>query len=142
MKHPFPLHIHISTLFLILLLLVGGTIGGLGYSISRNILTSTSDTLNARIGRDTLREFTNVIAPAEMATRLLSLNDITRAGSLKARMANLELMREALLNSPETTSVYVGYGNGDFFMVRRISSEADRQLLNAPENTAYLVQSI
>ncbi len=31
MKRRFPLHVHISTLFLALLLIVGGVTGGLGY---------------------------------------------------------------------------------------------------------------
>ena len=70
MKLRFPLHIHISTLFVILLLIVGSVIGGLGYTISRDILKSTSNALSSRIGRETLREFTNLIGPVEMATRL------------------------------------------------------------------------
>ena len=69
MKRRFPLHIHISTLFLILLLIVGGGIGWLGYTISRDILYSTSNTLNSRIAQEALREFKNAIGPAEMAAR-------------------------------------------------------------------------
>ena len=142
MKHRFPLHIHISTLFLILLLIVGGAIGWLGYSISRDILYSTSSALNSRIAHEALREFENAIAPAEMATRLLRLNEITEARSLKQRLENLAFMREALNNSPELASLYIGYGNGDFFLVRRIGSNEEKAMLNAPENTAFLVQSI
>ncbi len=142
MKRRFPLHIHISTLFLILLLLVGGAIGGLGYTISRDILSSTSNTLNSRIAREALNEFKNAIGPAEMAARLLSLDEITRAKTLEQRLENLAFMREALNNSPELTSLYIGYGNGDFFLVRRVENQDERTLLKAPENAAYLVQSI
>ena len=41
-------------------------------------------------------------------------------------------MREALNNSPALTSLYVGYGNGDFFMVRRIWNDGGWQDLQRP----------
>ncbi len=142
MKRRFPLHIHISTLFLILILGVGGIIGGLGYTISRDILKSTSKELTSRIGRETLHEFTRIIGPAEMAARLISLDDITRARSLEERLGNLGFMREALNNSSELTSLYIGYPDGDFFLLRRIWNDSERLRFEAPERTAYIVQSI
>ena len=54
MTRRFPLHVHISTLFLVLILLVGGVIGGLGLKISRDILESTANQLDARIDAETL----------------------------------------------------------------------------------------
>jgi HD-GYP domain-containing protein (c-di-GMP phosphodiesterase class II) len=142
MKNRFPLHVHISVLFLILILLVGGVIGGLGYRISRDILVSTAGELSVRIGRETLREFTGIIGPAEVATRLLSLDDITQAKSLEARLENLAFMREALHSSSDLTALYVGYGNGDFFFVRSVWNDAERKVFDAPALTAYVVQSI
>jgi len=142
MTRRFPLHVHISTLFIALILLVGGVIGGLGFKVSRNILESTVNEINTRIGRETVGEFTNIIGPAEMATRLLSYDGITQANSLEERMRNIGLMREALDNSQALTSIYVGYANGDFFMVRRISNEDDGKSFNAPARTAFMVQSI
>ena len=79
MKYRLPLHVHISTLFLVLVLIVGVAIGGLGYSVSRSILKSSADELSQRIGRETLREVRGLIAPAEMATRLLSLGGLPQA---------------------------------------------------------------
>ena len=142
MTRRFPLHVHISTLFLVLILLVGGVIGGLGLKISRDILESTANQLDARIDAETLAEFSNLLGPAEMATRLVSFDGITQAASLEARLGNLGFMREALNNSPALTSIYVGYANGDFFMVRRIWNDEDRNFFKAPGGTAYIVQSI
>ena len=142
MTRRFPLHVHISTLFIALILLVGGVIGGLGYRISSEILETTANELNTRIGRETVGEFSNIIGPAEMATRLLSYDGITQARSLEERLLNLGFMREALNNSSALTSLYVGYGNGDFFMIRRIWDEADGKVFDAPEKSAFMVQSI
>ena len=142
MKRRFPLHVHISTLFVALILLVGGVIGGLGYRGSHEILETTAGDLNTRIGRETLGEFTNLIGPAEMATRLVSYDGITRTGSLAERLNYLGFMRAALDNSAALTSIYVGYGNGDFFMLRRFDSPAEGQSFNAPPQAVYMVQSI
>ena len=142
MKYRLPLHVQISTIFLALILLVGGIIGGLGYKISRDILESTASELNTRISRETLGEFNKLLGPGEMAVRLLSFDGVSQATSLEARMTNLGFMREALSNSEALTSIYIGYGNGDFFMVRHLSNETDRAAFNAPEKTAYIVQSI
>ena len=139
MKYRLPLHVHISTLFLVLLLLVGGTMGGLGYTVSRSILKASASELSQRIGRETLREVSSLIGPAEMATRLLSLGGLAQAGSLEQRLGYLGFMREALNGSSELTSLYVGYGNGDFFLLRRVAAAGD---FAAPPDTAYLVQSI
>lgn len=142
MKYRLPLHVQISTIFLALILLVGGIIGSLGYKISRDILESTASELNTRISRETLVEFSSLIGPSEMAVRLLSFDGVSLATSLQERMSNIGFMREALSNSEVLSSIYIGYGNGDFFMVRRLANEIDRAAFNAPEKTAYIVQSI
>jgi HD-GYP domain-containing protein (c-di-GMP phosphodiesterase class II) len=142
MKLRFPLHIHISTLFLILLLIVGIVMGGLGYTISRNILKSSASALSERIGRETLLEFGSIIGPAEMASQLLSRDGVSEAGSLEQRLEHLRFMRDALNHSAELASLYVGYGNGDFFLLRRIADDAERSDFAAPRETAYIVQSI
>ena len=137
MKRRFPLHIHISLLFIALILLVGGVIGVLGYKISRDILETSASELNSRIGRETESAFTHIVAPAEMATRLLSFDSITEARSLDERLANLGFMREALSNSAALSSLYIGYGNGDFFLVRRILGEPERQFFAAPAHPPF-----
>jgi len=142
MKRRFPLHVHISTLFIALILIVGGVIAGLGYKISHTILETTASELNIRIGRETEGAFTNIIAPAEMATRLLSFDNITQAGSLEERLASLGFLRAALSNSTALNSLYIGYGNGDFFLVRHILNGLEGKFFNAPEQTAYIIQSI
>ncbi|MDI1244969.1 MAG: hypothetical protein PSV24_06165 [Rhodoferax sp.] len=64
----FPLHIHITTLFLVLTLLVGGIIAGIGFKLSRDMLEATAADLINRVGRETGKELTALIEPAELAT--------------------------------------------------------------------------
>ncbi len=142
MTRRFPLHIHLSTLFLALTLLVGGVIGWLGYQVSREILDSTARDLEARIELDLQSDFLALIQPAELAAQVLSVTSLVEEQSLEGRLARLPLLRELLNASPALTSLYVGYASGDFFMVRRLWNDDDRHLLKAPEQAAFLVQSI
>jgi hypothetical protein len=119
MHHRYPLHIHISTLFLALILLVCGVLGGIGYQLSSKLLEESAADLTARISRSALLEMRRIIEPAEVATHLLSLQRVTSATSLKERLDSLEFMRQALDSSPALSSLYIGYDNGDFFLVGR-----------------------
>ena len=142
MKLRFPLHIHISTLFLTLILIVGGLVAGIGFRISQNILDTGASELSARIGRETVRDFTNIVAPAEMAARLVSQGALGQTRTHAERLRFLGLLREALKSSSELASIYAGFGNGDFFLLRRLLNEAEHTAFSAPQNTIYVLQSI
>lgn len=142
MRHRYPLHLQISTLFITLILVISGIVGVLGYKSSRQILETSANDLNNRISEELLSEFRNIVAPSGMATRLLGQSQLPRAGSLTERLAQLGFVREALKDSPAISSLYVGYGNGDFFYTSRLWDDADRKLFNAPAEAAFLVQSI
>ena len=142
MKRLFPLHIHISTLFLLLLLLVGGLIGGFGYHTSRNMLESAAEDLTRRIAQETLGELKQVISPAEMAVNLLRHSAIADSATYKDRVQRLGLLKEVLNGSSALSSIYFGYDSGDSFLLRRIGDEAERQIFKAPEGTRFILQSV
>ncbi len=142
MNRRYPLHIHISTLFLLLLLVVGGLVAAVGYKLSRDMLENAAEDLIQRISSETLRELEAVIAPAEMAVNMLSYSSINTAGKLAPRMNRMDVLREALASSNALSSIYVGYDDGDFFFVRRIRDAVERSSLKAPEGAQFVVQSI
>lgn len=142
MHHRYPLHIHISTLFLALILLVCGVLGGIGYQLSSKLLEESAADLTARISRSALLEMRRIIEPAEVATHLLSLQRVTSATSLKERLDSLEFMRQALDSSPALSSLYIGYDNGDFFLVGRVGHGSASEAARAPAGASYVVQSI
>jgi len=137
-----PLHVHISTLFLILILLVGGVIAGIGFKLSREMLQSTANEMIQRIGIETGAEIEALIAPAELAMNMVSHDSLGQARTFAERSQRLPLLKEALLGSGALSSIYVGYDDGDFFFLRRIADEAERLKFDAPEGTRYLLQAI
>lgn len=138
----FPLHIHISTLFFLLVLIAGGSIAWYSYARSADMLERAAGDLLRRISRQTVVETETLLQPVGAAVRLLALQPVVRATSLAERRAGLPALREALLASPSVTAYYVGYADGDFFMLMRLADDADRRLVGAPPGAAYLIQSI
>ena len=142
MRRHYPLHVHISTLFLALILLVCGVLGGIGYQLSSDLLAASAADLTTRISREALLEMEHIIEPAEVATRLLSLQRVTTATSLKERLDSVEFLRAALDSSAALSSLYVGYDNGDFFLVGRVGQGSEAEASRVPVGASYVVQSI
>ena len=138
----FPLHSHVSALFVLLTLLVGSLLLGVGYLTSRTLINSMADDLTLSIGRETNGELQRLLQPVETVITVLSRDDLARLASHKQRMGRLDLMRSLLERHPALASIYAGYTNGDFFMVRQVSGEEEQQRLKAPPRTRYMVQSI
>ncbi|NQD95757.1 hypothetical protein HP532_24170, partial [Pseudomonas sp. CrR25] len=73
---------------------------------------------------------------------LLALDQAAQATDLEGRLALLPPLVQALRDNPKLASLYLGYADGDFFMVRPLRSDALKQRFDAPEKAAYQVWSI
>ena len=142
MKHQFPLHIHISSLFLLLILVVGGLIGGVGYKLSTDMLEEATADQMKRISRETRSEFEKLIAPATTAVKVMQTEVLNESETHKERMKHIWRVFSALDSSQYLSSVYIGYESGDFFLLRRIESYPKDGPIQPPEGTKYVVQSI
>ena len=136
-----PLHIHISTLFLALTLLIGGLIGWHGYRTSAELVQTSASEQSTRIGQQIQEELRQALEPAEVALKLVRYHRITWGTTLAERLANLEFLAEALDGSSALSAIYVAYPNGDFFLLRRLNAR-EQGLTGAPADARYLVQSI
>lgn len=138
----YPLHIHVSTLFLALIVAVGGLLLGIGYITSRDLINHIAQDLTERISRETTGELQKILRPVDTVVNVMALDELAQATTLEQRMKRLVLVRNLLDRHQVLSSVYVGYADGDFFMVRHVQSELERLRLKAPKDTAYVVQSI
>ncbi|HEV7819634.1 MAG TPA: hypothetical protein VGO84_00535 [Burkholderiales bacterium] len=100
----YPLHVHISVLFTLLILISGSIIGWHNYRQNSKLM-SASDDLFERIGRETVLEIARIYAPIELLTDFVSKQQITKDGSLAARMQRLPAMAQALKQNPAMSAV-------------------------------------
>lgn len=82
--------------------------------------------------------------PVVKTVQMLELDPIVQATSYQERLARLPVMLRALEINPLLSAIYVGYPDGDFFLLRRLTT-AETNLtasLNLPVNAFYLLQAI
>jgi len=138
----FPLRIHISTLFIVLMLLACGTISILFYIKSRDMVARETEKLVDRIVSESTRELERLFGPPETLASLLAQSAAAKAETLDERLLSLPVLKEAIEGNPSIASVYLGYADGDFFQFRQLRDERDRNTFNAPEKCVWMAQSI
>ncbi|QWD90107.1 adenylate/guanylate cyclase domain-containing protein [Polynucleobacter sp. MWH-Braz-FAM2G] len=142
MKKHFSLNLHISSLFLLLIFIVGGTISLISHLALEEILRKGAQEKSNRLAQQMVSNFRGLIDPSEVGVRLLANSSIAEANTLSARLSRAGLFKEIITNYSAVAAVYVGYTNGDFFLLRPIRSENDRNKYNAPAETTFMIQSI
>ncbi|MCU7248631.1 HD domain-containing phosphohydrolase [Pseudomonas koreensis] len=138
----FPLHVHISVMFTFLLLLTGVVLGLFNYRQTTQIILVSSEKLFSRIEQDVRVDLQATYEPIRHLLSLLAGNPATQAANLEQRLALLKPFSQSLADNPDLASLYVGYANGDFFMVRPLRTAALKTLVKAPDAAAYQVWSI
>ncbi|MGF0242614.1 HD domain-containing phosphohydrolase [Rhodococcus sp. IEGM1300] len=141
-KRRFPLHVHISVMFTVLLLLTGVVLGIFNYRQTTQIILSSSEKLFERIEQDVRLDLHTTYQPIRHLLSLLVDNPAVQATNLEQRLALLKPFSQSLEDNPDLASLYLGYGNGDFFMVRPLRTSALKALLKTPDTAAYQVWSI
>ncbi|RBJ79217.1 HAMP domain-containing protein [Pseudomonas sp. MWU12-2534b] len=138
----FPLHIHISVMFTLLMLLTGVILGIYNYRQTTRIILQSSEKLFQRIEQDVQGDLKSTYEPIRHLLRLLAGAPATQGGNLEQRLALLRPFSQSLQDNPNLASLYLGYANGDFFMVRPLRDDTIRNQRQAPPNSAYEVWSI
>ncbi|MCP1417830.1 HD-GYP domain-containing protein (c-di-GMP phosphodiesterase class II) [Pseudomonas laurylsulfativorans] len=138
----FPLHVHISVMFTFLLLLTGVLLGLFNYRQTTQIILSSSEKLFNRIEQDVRLDLHSTYAPIRHLLSLLALDPAGQSADLEQRLALLKPFSQSLDDNPNLASLYLGYDNGDFFMVRPLSTPEVKALVKAPDTAAYQVWSI
>jgi HD-GYP domain-containing protein (c-di-GMP phosphodiesterase class II) len=138
----FPLHMHISVMFTFLLLLTGVVLGLFNYRQTTQLILSSSEQLFARIEHEVRFDLQHTYQPIRDLLSLLATSSDTSATDLQQRLALLKPFSQALTDNANLASLYTGYNNGDFFMVRPLRTAALQAEFAAPANAVFQVWSI
>jgi HD-GYP domain-containing protein (c-di-GMP phosphodiesterase class II)/HAMP domain-containing protein len=142
MKFKFPLHIHLSTLFIVMTFVISGVIAAVGYEMSYDMLESSAQDMTQRASREIAGEIKGIIGPANTAVELLSYHRLTFAKSLSERLSSFGVLQPALNNSSGMSSIFIGYDTGDYLFVHQLGSEEERVMYEAPVGSIYQLRSI
>jgi HD-GYP domain-containing protein (c-di-GMP phosphodiesterase class II) len=142
-RQHYGLHVHISTLFIALIVISGTLIGWHNYRQNSALILAASDDLFERIARETTSEIGRVFTPIEAIVDTFAYQRVINARTLAQRLDSLPYMREALRQSNALSALYIGYDNGDFFLVRPLTRNPElMRRFAAPDNAQLVVQSV
>ncbi|MCC6134264.1 MAG: GAF domain-containing protein [Gammaproteobacteria bacterium] len=138
-----PLRIHIATLFIALILLLGGAVIWNNYAETTRLMLQVADERFERITDQTRQHLHNLFTPVGVTVDLLAWQRLASAASLEERLHSLSYLREALEQSAQVSALFIGYDNGDFFLLRPLPADSPlRAEFKPPETARYLVQSV
>jgi hypothetical protein len=141
-KRQYPLHIHIASLFIILILIVGVTLAWIGYRQISNLAFDNTEILFTKTADELLLQFQKEYRPVATSVRLLANAAISQADNLEERMQHMPLLAEIIKDEPQIAGFHVGYANGDFFIMLPLSNDHIRTVFSAPEEAFYVVNHI
>ena len=119
----YPLHGTISSLFVGLIIFFGFLLSWQNYHKTSQIIISAGNQYFDQISGELQLEFRSTYRAVSQAVNILALSSIGQADSLQQRLQSLSMFRAALNNQTQMPAIQVGYGNGDYFIVRSIKSE-------------------
>ena len=138
----YPLHIHIASLFTILILSVGVTLAWFGYKQISNLAFDNTKILFSRTADELALQFQRDYRPVSTSVRLLANAGISQARDLQERMQHTPLLAEVISDEPQIAGFHVGYANGDFFLMIPLRNDDMRADYSAPDEAFYIVNHI
>ncbi|RUP24880.1 MAG: metal-dependent phosphohydrolase [Curvibacter sp.] len=137
----FSLRLSIATVVVFSMLLVAVVVIGTGWVGARANAIDTATRVATDAGRSIGERAKGLLEPAKSSLRQLTFDPITTARTLEARLARIYVMSEELVANPLLSSVYVGYEDGEFLLVRPLDQPAQRKLFAAPPKSNFMAQS-
>lgn len=114
-----PLHIPVAVLFSLLILGVGATISLRHFHDTRVLLDGANHALFQNLADETQDRLAGANDAVRRIFVLLSASALADAASESQRLVHLPEVTGLIGGAPLIESIMVGYGDGDFFLVRR-----------------------
>ncbi|HUC62027.1 MAG TPA: HD domain-containing phosphohydrolase [Alphaproteobacteria bacterium] len=137
-----PLDIHLAVLFGGLIGLIALLIGAYVVWQSEKILLDVTHDFFHRIELETGAAIERLFGENAILIDTLAAEDETRLRAPDAQTEAIERLRAALVSVPSASAIYVGYDDGAFVLLRRLTSDAARRNLDAPAGAAFAYERI
>ncbi len=138
----YPLHLQITALFMLLILLLGGSLTWYNYRKSSDLILTASAQLFEQYGERLRLEFLRTYQPIVQLINMLTLDSIVKAQTSTERLTRLTLLARALEQRPQVTALQIGYASGDYLVVRPSNGDLLSASLRPPRGSHLIAQSI
>ena len=138
----YPLKIHLITLTTVLVTLVGGSIGWLAHDRTTRILHESTTALTEAVSRGVAREIALREERVRAMLSVIATHDALRTEGFESRAEVIDALAQALRASPQLVALYVGYGDGDYLLMRHVDGPRDEAIFETLPGTRFVIQHI
>ena len=141
LQHKWRIRLVIAVMMILAITLTALTLITVNWIGSRNLLLNAATSKAEMTSQLTEQRVQHIVGPAEALLRVLALDSVVEATTLEQRMQRLKVFTTDLRANSLLTAVYIGYDNGDYFLVSPLTQPALRQNYRAPSNAAFVVRT-
>lgn len=138
----YPLHIHLSFVITLLILITGTSIILLNYHEASKAIELSAEELYSRTERDIVSQVSQAVGPVSSMLALAADTQLPVLKTWAERQKRIPFLAKMLQQSSVLSSIYIGYPNGDFLIIRHLQSDALKTFFHAPPESVYLVQTV
>jgi HD-GYP domain-containing protein (c-di-GMP phosphodiesterase class II) len=139
----YPLQLEIATVFTVLITVLGLSLVWYNFQENKKITLIAADDMFERTAQLTASNIQELYRPAEALVALSAKLEISESTAIHQRQNLLNYFFESLRLAKHISSIYVGYENGELFLVRAIrNDDAIRQSLGAPPQAEFAINNI
>jgi HD-GYP domain-containing protein (c-di-GMP phosphodiesterase class II) len=109
---------------------------------TRTLLLNAAASKAEMASQITEQKMQHIVGPATALLRVLALDPIADATTLEERIHRLRVFTTDLRASPILTAVYIGYDNGDYFLVSPLNNPDIRKSYHAPGQAKYVIRTL
>lgn len=113
-----------------------------GRQLARTALLTSAREHALLMGRLVDERARNLLASAVASLNSLSWDPLVGARSLPDRLARIEILANTLRSIPVVSAVYVGYGNGEFLLLRPLRKGQQDGAIDPPKGASFLLQTV
>ena len=135
-------HIYISYFFTGLILIFAIAMGTVLFMRMSKIILAQAESSYALIGNEIASNVKDIYEPVRNQTEILAQSHPISGKNLDERLTHVNYLAKAIISVKSATSAYVGFSNGEFFLLRQYArSNGSKGIFKAPNKTAWIVQS-
>jgi len=137
-----PIRLSIASAVVLSMLVLAALIISVGWQGARQSLLDTASRSAMDAGKLITEKSYRMLEPAQVTLQLLATGSLATARSLDERLLRLPTLADVLAGNPLASAIYVGYDDGEFFLLRPLDTPEVRKRFDAPPRSNFLVQSI
>ena len=136
-----PISLIVAIVVVVSMLAVATAILTVGWFAARSSLVIAATRTATDSGALVNERARRMLEPVQASLRQISFDVLVSATTLDERLARLFVLSEELTANPLLSSLYVGYKNGEFILVRALDKPEHRKLVQAPAGANFMAQA-